>query len=45
MAPAGYRFDRWIVHGKAAVEDTTNPSTVLTMPASDVTATATYAPR
>ena len=45
MPPAGYVFDRWVIHGEAAVQDIKNPSAVLTMPASDVMATATYAPR
>lgn len=45
MPPAGYAFDRWVIHGGAAVRDAANPSAVLTMPASDVTATATYVPR
>ena len=45
MPPEGYVFDRWVIHGGAAVQDITNPSAVLTMPASAVTATATYAAR
>jgi uncharacterized repeat protein (TIGR02543 family) len=44
MSPPGYVFDEWVVDGNAAINDPTNPSAILIMPASDVTVTATYRP-
>lgn len=40
-APAGKEFDKWIITGAIAA-DTTKSTTTFTMPAGNVTATATY---
>jgi hypothetical protein len=42
MAPVGYAFDKWVIHGDAAVDNPSNPSATITVPTSDVTITATY---
>ena len=38
----GYAFDKWVIHGDAAVDNPSNPSATITVPTSDVTITATY---
>lgn len=43
LAPAGYEFDGWVVDG-GRVDEAANPTARLTMPANDVTVTATYRP-
>jgi len=41
-APAGQVFDKWVTSGGGSFADENNASTMFTMPAGDVTVTATY---
>jgi beta-glucanase (GH16 family) len=43
MSSTGKVFDKWVINaGTAVIDDSTAPSAIVTMPASEVTVTATY---
>ncbi|MDR2514473.1 MAG: SH3 domain-containing protein [Christensenellaceae bacterium] len=42
MAPVGQEFDKWVTNGGGSFASATSPATIFTMPANNVTITATY---